>query len=133
MTTNMKHPTVMLELCSVPLQNQMLMNSFEYATVASIEWPQVRGDIPVPIAKLWLRSPTTTEEIPVQLESFPSPSFSELDPKTPILMTQSHDLCQRLGLSKTKSEVLTSELKSMNMLAPGVNVTSFRSAIAINF
>ena len=51
----------------------------------------------------------------------PSPSLSTFN------QAELNDLVRDLGLSKVNSELLASRLKEKNALAPGINITFFRT------
>lgn len=55
------------------------------------------------------------------------PSISEEEAR-PILLNEEHlhSIARNLGLGKNKAEMLAAELHSYHLLAPGVNVSSFR-------
>lgn len=112
--------------------NRYRRNSFVYKAVPSAMLPVPHSDeLPVPVLRL--RSPSqhlgaTTCNDNETFSCAGSDYVGDEAGPSPILMSQDHlnALARKLGLSKNKSEILASDLKSLHLLERGVNVTSFR-------
>lgn len=111
--------------------NRQRRKKFIYKAVPSALLPVTHSDA-LPVPTLPMRSPNTNFDACTThqeaVDIFSDYATGEETP-TPILMTQEHlhALVKKLKLSKNMAEVLAADLKSLNLLAPGVTVTSFRS------
>lgn len=117
--------------------NQKMLNKHVYVGVDSAQLPKPHSaEIPIPKrpSPLILNTnnpdtigPSTVGPSTVDPSLF-VPDGEEEQERNPILMSQKHlhALARRLGLSKSKAEILASDLNRHNMLAPGANITSFR-------
>lgn len=115
-------------------RNKSGLKKFRYISVPSVQLPQSHSEhVPVPKrpspAGAAVAAGSGNEFIAITVEPSVFLPGNEIDNESPSReMTEKHLHClaRKLGLSKTKAEVLASELRAFNVLAAGVNVTSFR-------
>lgn len=107
--------------------NHSKLKKHVYRSVDSAQLPnQHSEEIPVPNRPsplpLTINDPSTVDS------SLFVPDVVDEQETNPTLMSQQHlhALARRLGLAKNKAEILASDLNSYSILAPGVNVSSFR-------
>lgn len=104
-------------------------HKIKYPNVSSVHFPVPHNEwLPVPVCNL-----QTMESDPMSSDSEGSEHVEEYCPQShdtsPQLFNQKelNDLVRDLKLSKQQSELLGSRLQQRNLLAPGTNISCFRS------